>query len=463
MSRIKELQEKRATAHAAAVEFLKGEQTSETRVSYEKAIKVVDDLGADIKNIERAEAIEAELRGTKVPPTTPVADPNAQVDVKKLSAEYRRAFIGALRKGNVPENGQWSGMLPRVKEILDRGVEYEREQRNREEQEQRDGLVEGSPAAMVTHIGTYTGLGYFVPTGFVNDIEQATKWFAPLIDGTVINIMDTATGQPLPYPTSNDTAQRATVVGEASEVSEQDVTAGQIIFGAIKLTSGLVKASLEILQDSAFDLDAWLVQRFAERWGRGLEYYLTVGNSNGLNLQPTGLLPAILAANASGTALATVTAAGKSETTGVSSSIDTGANSIGYTDLVRLEHSVDPSYRRGAKYMFHDSTLAALKKIIDKYGRPLWTPGVGVGVSDTINGYSYVINQSMPVIAASAVTVVFGAFKKFTARRVKDLTVMKLVERYAEYGQIGFVSFARLDSQLVDAGTHPLNTLTQSS
>ena len=465
MSRIKELQEKRAVAHAAAVEFLKGEQTSETRVSYEKAIKVVDDLGTDIKNIERAEALEAELRGTRVPPTTPVADPNAPVDVKKLSAEYRRAFIGALRKGNIPENGQWSGMMPRVKEILDRGVEYEKEQRNREEREQRDGLVEGTTggASPTGHIGTYTGLGYFVPTGFVNDIEQATKWFAPLMDGTVINIMDTATGAPLPYPVSNDTAQKATVVGEASPVDEQDVTAGQIIFGAIKLTSGLVKASLEILQDSAFDLDAWLVQRFAERWGRGLEYYLTVGNSSGTGSEPTGILPAILAANALGTPLATVTAAGKSETTGLSNTVDTGANSIGYSDLVNLEHSVDPSYRRNAKYMFHDSTLSALKKIIDKYGRPLWTPGVGVGVGDTINGYSYVINQSMPVIASSAVTVVFGDFKKFTARRVKDLTVMKLVERYAEYGQIGFVSFARIDSQLVDAGTHPLNTLTQHS
>ncbi len=71
---------------------------------------------------------------------------------------------------------------------------------------------------MLNHIGTYTGLGFFVPTGFVNAIEQATKWFAPLLDGSVITVMDTATGQPLPFPTSNDTTNAATIVDEAGHI-----------------------------------------------------------------------------------------------------------------------------------------------------------------------------------------------------------------------------------------------------
>jgi HK97 family phage major capsid protein len=113
--------------------------------------------------------------------------------------------------------------------------------------------------------------------------------------------------------------------------------------------------------------------------------------------------------------------------------------------------------------MFHDLTLSSIKRIIDKYGRPLWAPGIAAGEPDRINGYEYVINQSMPQIAASNVTVAFGDLKKFVARRVKDLSVMKLVERYAENGQVGFVSFARLDSNLLDAGTHPVNVLQQHS
>jgi HK97 family phage major capsid protein len=187
-----------------------------------------------------------------------------------------------------------------------------------------------------------------------------------------------------------------------------------------------------------------------------LENYLTNGTGAG---QPTGILTAIEASGA-----VPVIAQGSSESTG---GAQTGVNSIGYSDLVNLEHSVDPSYRRGAKYMFHDQTLSALKKVLDKYGRPLWMPsGSGIGsdsAQDTLNGYPYVINQSMQTIGASSTTVVFGDLKKFHVRRVKDLSVVKLVERYAELGQVAFLSFARLDSNLIDAGTHPVNLLQQHS
>lgn len=451
MSKLKELREKRAEAHAQAVEFLKAEtQTVETRASADRALAEVETLGADISRIEKSDAIGAELRASGVAPITS----NEPVNAEKLATEYRRAFVSALKSmpagmGFGPEvpagqRVQPSAVSERVGTVLSRGLQFEKEQ--------RDGLVEGAP--MLNHIGTYTGLGFFVPTGFVNAIEQATKWFAPLLDGSVITVMDTATGQPLPFPTSNDTNQAATIVGEASPVSEQDITASQINFGAYKFTSGLVKCSLELLQDSAFDLEAWLIQRFAERWGRGLENYLTNGTGSA---QPTGLLTAIAASGAT-----PVVASGKAENQGSGGGF-TGVNSIGYSDLVNLEHSVDPSYRRGAKYMFHDQTLSALKRILDQFGRPLWTPGIAVDQPDTLNGYEYVINQSMPQIAASATTIAFGDLKKYIARKVKDLSVMKLVERYAELGQVGFVSFARLDANLIDAGTHPVNVLVQHS
>lgn len=457
LSRLKQLQEQRATAHAAAVALLNKEQTAETRASVDRAFADVDSLGADIARIQKADTIEAEMRaaGGTTTATIPVGsgDP-ALVDPEKLAKEYRKAFISVLRNRNtgnigfgrdssVGQNGM-SAVAAETRATMDKGLAFAKSNI-----EQRD-LIEGAP--ITGHIGTYSGLGYFVPTGFVNAIEQATKYFCPLLDGSVITVMDTATGQPLPFPVSNDTTQQATILGEAAQIVEQDVVASQIIFGAYKFTSGLCRVSLELMQDSAFDLEAWLVNLFAIRWGRGLENYLT--NGTGV-AQPLGLLTAVAQSGATPTV-----AAGSSETTGGS---QTGANSIGYSDLVNLEHAVDPSYRRGAKYMFHDQTLSALKRIIDKFGRPLWTPGIGTDVGDTINGYSYVINQSMPQIAASNVTVAFGDLKKYIARRVKDLTVMKLVERYADFGEVGFVSFARLDANLIDAGTHPVEVLQQHS
>jgi len=447
MSLLKQLREKRAKVHADLAVVLTKEMTTEVRAQRDAMIADIDVIGNDIAAIEKTDKLAAELRAAGEI-TTPVSNGGEKRDFESVSKRYSQAFRAALKSrkaqgGFGPDAGMEASVPANIAQALNDGVRYEQELRSTEE---RDGLVEGAP--MLNHIGTYSGLGFFVPTGFVNAIEQATKYYAPLLD--ILNVMNTATGQPLPFPTSNDTNQRATIVDEANQVSEQDVTAGQVIMGAYKLTSGLVKCSLELMQDSAFDIEAWLAARFAERWGRGLEFYLTSGSGSG---QPTGFLTDIAASGAT-----PVTAIGSASNTGGS---EDGTNSIGYQDLVNLEHSVDPTYRRNAKYMFSDKTLAHLKTRLDKFGRPLWAPGIASSQPDTINGRSYVINQSMPQIAAGNTTIAFGDWSKFQVRKVKDLSVLKLVERYAEFGQVGFVSFARIDSRLIDAGTHPLNVLVQ--
>ncbi len=402
------LREARATAHAAAVRFL----AENNKASFDKAIQDVDALTEQIK---REESRSIDLSSANY-----------------TSKDKDRAFAF----------GKWlRGM--QLSDVEKRSVE-------------RRDVAEGVP--LTTHIGTYTGLGFFVPTGFSNQIEQATKYFAPLL--SVFGRMDTATGNPLPYPISNDTATLAVLVSEAANNAESDGAGGnfgtsQINFGAWKYSSGLVKMSLELLQDSAFDLEAWLAERFGERFGRRYEADLTngLGSASG---QPTGILTAIATSG-----VAPVIAAGSAESTG---GTQTGANSIGYSDLVNLEHSVDPSYRRRGKYMFHDLTLSSIKRIIDKYGRPLWAPGITSGDPDRINGYEYVINQSMPQIAAAANTVVFGDLNKYLVRKVKNsMTVQKITERYAELGEVAFLALDRIDGQLLDAGTHPVNVLQQHS
>jgi HK97 family phage major capsid protein len=209
------------------------------------------------------------------------------------------------------------------------------------------------------------------------------------------------------------------------------------------------------MQDSAFSLEAFLKEAFAVRLGRGYEWYLTQGTGSN---QPLGIVPAIQASGATSVTAAGQISGGAGTIAGVS-----GANSIGYQDLVNLIHSVDPTYRRGAKFMFHDQTLASFKRMVDAFGRPLWVPTVKDGEPDTLCGYPYVINQSMAQIAASAPTVAFGSFNKFIARKVRDLSIARLDERFADYGEVAYVGFSRLDSRLVDAGTHPLNLLVMHS
>jgi len=125
--------------------------------------------------------------------------------------------------------------------------------------------------------------------------------------------------------------------------------------------------------------------------------------------------------------------------------------------------------------MFSDTMLKMLKNLIDGNGRPLWQPGLTASFRDgavvdlgsdrpTILGHPYIVNQDMPAPAASAYSMLFGDVSTFMVRKVDGgISVMRLVERYADYLQVGFQAFMRADSQLVNAGTNPIAVLQQSA
>jgi HK97 family phage major capsid protein len=45
---------------------------------------------------------------------------------------------------------------------------------------------------------------------------------------------------------------------------------------------------------------------------------------------------------------------------------------------------------------------------------------------------------------------------KYIIRSVKELSIVRLNERFADHGQVAFLGFARYDGNLIDAGTDPV-------
>ena len=112
--------------------------------------------------------------------------------------------------------------------------------------------------------------------------------------------------------------------------------------------------------------------------------------------------------------------------------------------------------------MMHDFIVRYLRKLKDGDGQYIWQPGITTGVGDRLFGYPVVINLAMAsTITAGDKTVVFGQLKKFKIRDVAEVRLRRLVERYADTDQEGFVAFHRTDSGLLDAGTHPVKHLLQ--
>lgn len=289
-------------------------------------------------------------------------------------------------------------------------------------------------------LGTTPGLagGYTVPEGFHRQLETALLTFGGMrrVRSTVLR---TESGNPLPMPTANDTDNEGEIIPENPDVKvgEQDIPFGQRTLGAYMYTSKAIRVSLQLLQDTAFDLPGYIAGRLGERIGRATNRHFTVGTGNG---EPEGVVTG-----------ATVGATAASQT------------ALTYEELVDLEHAIDESYRGQAEWMFHDHTLRELKKLKDGEGRPLWLPGVAVREPDTILGYRYVTNNHMPKMEAGAAAVVFGDFSKYYIRDVMDVLLIRLDEVYAEHAQVGFLAFSRHDGALLDAGTHPIQKLVMAS
>jgi HK97 family phage major capsid protein len=281
--------------------------------------------------------------------------------------------------------------------------------------------------------------GYTIPEGFSNELAIAEKAWGGM-EG-VSRVINTDKGNDIPWPSTNDTSNVAYQVDEASDLntSAVDVTfAKALTLKAYKWSSGLVKISQEILEDSYFNMESILADLFGIRMGRGLN-----------------------AAYTTGAGTTTISGVVTGATNSAISSV--GATAITYNNLVDLLHSVDPAYRMNGRFMFNDATLAYLKKIIDGDSRPLWQPAITQGAPDTILGYPYTINQDIASIGASAKSMLFGDFKNYLIRKVRGDRFKILLERYAEYDQVAMVLLRRTDGQLLDAGMHPIKYLVHAA
>lgn len=252
------------------------------------------------------------------------------------------------------------------------------------------------------------------------------------------DVMRTDTGNDLPWPTVNDTTNKGALIAENVQVTEQDLAMGQIVFHGYKFTTNLVLIPAELMEDSAINLAEVIGELFGIRLGRSQADYFTFGSGAG---QPTGFLTAA--------------------TLGVTSA---SATAIAADELYNLKHSVDPWYRPDACWTFHDQVYLYIKKLKDGQGRYLWQSGMAADAPDQIDGDPIHVNQSMAnSVSNNNITVAYGQFKKFKIRDVARVRMRRLVERYADFDQEGFVGFMRCDSNLLDAGTHPIKYLQQHS
>jgi HK97 family phage major capsid protein len=415
MRTLQQLIDKRAAIWNSMTEVMERSKAAEAMsaedsATYDRAQADLEQVDAEIKRMEAHAALEArfndvdrsDVLGQRTAEQAGEAGRGGDTSERSTAEQYVDAFNAYLRGG-------MSGLSAEQRTVLAGGQQEVRAQAS-------------TPASAG---------GFLIPEGFWAKVTETMKAFGGVM--SVANVLVTATGQKLPWPTNDDTGNVGEQLGENQAVSEQDLVFGSKELDAFIFSSKMVKIPWALLQDEQIGLENYLARKLGERLGRIHNLRQTTGNGT---TQPEGLL--------TNAVVGKTTAAGQ-------------VAAVTYDDLVDLEHSVDPAYRAGGRcgYMFTDLTLRSLRKVKDSEGRPLWEPSLQTGVPTTFNGRPYTINQDMPNLAANAKAIAFGDFEAgFVVRTVKEATLVRLGERFAESLQVGFFAYDRMDSAQDDAAAY---------
>lgn len=378
--------------------------TAEEQVQWDAMDADIDNLAQRIERLEAADRRDAAMVQT---PDRQFPDSDDAPDAEgERAKEYKRVFDLYVRGGREDLNPDERKTLRSQYQTL--------EKRALSSITGASGaftIPEGDMPAMVAAMLDWGGLG----------TARTTK-------------LRTTDGREIPIPTANDTGSIGRLISENVQVAtDQDPAFGLKILRAYQYTSDMVQVPFAMLEDPAVDIDKFLREAFAMRLGRITNQHDTTATGDS---QPEGFVPA-----------ATV-------------GVTTAANdAITYNELVDAEHAVYEAYRKRGEWMFNDATLKYFKKKVDGASRPMWVPGIAYGAPDQILNHPYRINSDMADIAASAKVLAFGDFSSVWQRDVKAMQILRLVERYADYAQVGFVAFLRHDAKYVNAGTDPIKVL----
>jgi HK97 family phage major capsid protein len=383
-----ELREKRAKTWSAMETFLdshrneKGVLNMEDDVTYSKMEKDLDDLTNEIKRLERKDMIESELNKPVSNPITakPMTSDKEDEKTGRASNAYKKSFWNVMR--NKHSNAQ----------IL-------------------NALQEGTDSEG----------GFLVPDEFEHTLIESLE--EENIFRKLAHVITTSTGdRKIPVVASKGSASW---VDEEGTINDSDDAFTQVSIGAYKLGT-LIKVSNELLNDSVFNLEAYISKEFGRRIGTKEEDAFFNGNGVG---KPVGIF------NATGGAQTGITTASATE--------------IKADEIIDLFYSLKASYRKNAVWIVNDATIKAIRKLKDANGNYLWQPALTSGTPDTLLGRPVYTSSYVPTIAAGAKTIAFGDFSYYWIADRQGRNFKKLSELYAATDQTGFVATQRVDGKLI--------------
>jgi len=322
-----------------------------------------DALEASFEALEREDEDVAQLKEE-------MAQLKARVDAQAVAAA-RPALAGAKAEGGARS--------PFVENYL------------------RKGLEAGVELKAVTGVSDAAG-GYAVPEEIDAQIDRTLTSISPI--RAIANVVKVGSAGYRKLVTKGGTPSGwvAETAGRP-ETGTPDFVEIAPPFGELYANPA---ASQAMLDDAAFDVEAWLANEIATEFARAEGAAFV--NGSGVN-RPKGFLAAANSAQAD-----TVRPFGTLQflTTGVAGGFPASNPQDRLIDLVQ---ALRPPYRQGAVFVMNSSTAARIRKFKTSDGAFVWQTGLVAGQPDTLLGYPVVEAEDMPDVAADSLSVAFGNFR----------------------------------------------------
>lgn len=259
--------------------------------------------------------------------------------------------------------------------------------------------------------------GYLVPDTYDDRLVQALKQKNVLRQiATII-----PTTQKLTIPVSLG-GENASWMPENEPYTFCKAEFGEIEIDAYKLGSSIL-VSDELLEDCGVDLKKYIEEAFAHRIGNAEESAFIRGDGNG---KPLGIIHQA--------------SIGK---------VTDEKGKISADDLVDMEFSLAEPYRKNAVWVMSNDAYCRLGQLRHYRGNPIWSNGLEEEMPMKLFGYPVYICNHMDDVTPGSIPVMFGDFSYYWIGDRGKRVIKRLVERYADHGQVAFITTERVDAKLV--------------
>lgn len=230
--------------------------------------------------------------------------------------------------------------------------------------------------------------------------------------------------------------------GWAAETDPRSITSTPQM-GEIKPPMGelfvYAEATTWVLEDSQFNLESWLNDNIADEFA--LQEAGAFVNGDGVN-KPAGFLTAPQSADDDD-----IRPFGTLQTVAAQA-----AAAIELDDLVNLMTTLRTPYRvrNECAWLMSRTTAAAIRRLKDADGRPLWIESLSADAPPTLLGYPVAEAEDMPGIGANNISVAFGNWPR--GYLIVDRTGMRtLRDPYTRPGWVRFYVHHRVGGQVMDS------------